>query len=109
MFVFLSLDNEIQEVNDLIQAVKKIGDWKGLCTNLGVSEGKINALVHSTATVDAKKADCLRAYFNSGEAKWSNVVKAVAMYPIDNKLVAKQIAKAHGLDSYYNNFVKNEL
>ena len=111
MFMFLYLDDEIQEVNDLIQAVQEIGDWQGLCTNLGVSEGKIEALVHSTATVtvDAKKADCLRAYFKSGEAKWSNVVKAVAMYPVGNKLVAKQIAKAHGLDSYYNNFVKNEL
>ena len=110
MFVFLSLDDEIQKVNDLIQAVQEIGDWEGLCTNLGVSEGKIDALVHSTATVDTtKKARCLRAYFKSGEAKWSNVVKAVARYPIDNKRVAEQIAKAHGLDSYYNNVVKNEL
>ena len=106
---FFSLDDKIQKLNDLIQAVKDIGDWQGLCTNLGVSEGVIDTLVHSTATVDTKKADCLRAYFKSGEAKWSNVVKAVVMYPISNKLVAKQIAKAHGLDNYYNNVVKNEL
>jgi plasmid maintenance system antidote protein VapI len=85
----------------------EIGNWRGLCTNLGVDEGVMDALIHSTATVDAKKADCLQAYFNSGEATWSDVVKAVAMHPIRNKRVAKRIAKAHGLS--YEVIVKDEL
>ena len=106
MFPF-TLGDDIQKLNDLIQAVKEIGNWKGLCTNLDVSQGKIDALIHSTATVDAKKAACLQAYFNGGKVKWSEVVKAVAMYPINNIRVAKQIAEAHGLN--YNNIVKDEL
>ena len=101
--------DKIKKVNDLIQAVKEIGNWLGLCTNLGVTEGVMDRLKYSTdaVTVDAKKAECLRAYFKSGEAKWSDVVKAVAMYPIDNKRVAKQIAKDHGL--HYEAIVKDEL
>ena len=106
MFSF-TLGDDIQKLNDLIQAVKEIGNWRGLCTNLGVNEGKIDALIHSTATVDTKKAACLRAYFIGGQAKWSDVVKAVAMHPIDNIRVAKQIAEDHGLS--YSNVMKDEL
>ena len=95
-------------MNDLIQAaVKDIGNWRGLCTNLGVSEGVIDTLIYSTATVDIKKADCLRAYFNGGKANWADVVKAVARHPISDERVAKHIAKISGLD--YNNIVKEEL
>ena len=93
-------------MNALIQAVKDIGNWRGLCTNLGVSEGVIDTLIYSTTTVDIKKADCLLAYFNGGEANWGDVVNAVAMHPISNKRVAKQIAITHGLDY---NIVKEEL
>ena len=107
MSYYFTTDEEIKKVNDLIQAVKEIGNWRGLCTNLGVNEAEMDKLKYSTDTVDAKKADCLRAYFNSGEAKWSDVVKAVAMHPISNKRVAKQIAKAHGL--HYEAIVKDEL
>ena len=85
-------------MNDLIQAVKDIGDWQALCTNLGVDDGVLETLVHSTTTVYTKKADCLRAYFNDGKANWADVVKAVTMHPINNKRVAKQIAKTYGLD-----------
>ena len=104
---YFTTDEEIKKVKDLIQAVKEIGNWRGLCTNLDVNEGVMDSLQHSSDTVDAKKAGCLRAYFNSGEAKWSDVVKAVAMDPINNKRVAKQIAKAHGL--HYEAIVKDEL
>ena len=93
-------------MNDLIQAVKGIGDWQALCTNLGVDDGILEALVHSTTTVYTKKADCLRAYFNNGKANWGDVVKAVTIHPISNKRVAKQIAKTYGLDY---NIVKEEL
>ena len=94
-------------MNDLIQAVKDIGNWRGLCTNLGVSEGVIDTLKYSPIAEDMKMIDCLQAYFNDGEANWGDVVKAVAMHPISKKRVAKQIAITHGLD--YNNIVKEEL
>ena len=100
-------DDEIKKKNDLIQAVKDIGNWHGLCTNLGVSDGKMDSLKHAPGTVDAKKAECLEAYWKGGEAKWSDVVKAVVMHPIEDKLVAKKIAEDHGLD--YNKIVKDEL
>ena len=106
-YLAYTLDDEVQNLNDLIQAVKGIGDWQALCTNLGVNDGVIETLIHSTTTVDTKKADCLRAYFNDGEANWGDVVKAVAMSPIRNKRVAKRIAKTYDLD--YNNIIKEEL
>ena len=40
-----------EKLNDLIQAVKEIGNWEGLCTNLGVSQGKIDALWASTPEI----------------------------------------------------------
>ena len=91
-------------MNDLIQAVKDIGDWRSLCMNLGVSEGEMDNIIHNDGT---KKIDCLQAYWNGGDAKWSDVVRAVAMSPINNKRVAKEIAKDHGLD--YNEIVKDKV
>ena len=76
--------------------------------NLGVQQGKMETLVHSSDTaVHTKKLECLQAYFDEGEAKWSEVVKAVAEYPVSNKRIAKKIAKAHGID--YDEIVKDEL
>ena len=85
-------------MNDLIQAVRGIGNCRALCTNLGVDDGVMETLVHSTATEDTKKADCLRAYFNGGKANWADVIEAVTMHPINNRRVANQIAKTYGLD-----------
>ena len=90
--------DEIQNFNELIQAVKEIGNWRGLCSNLGVGQEVMDPLIHSTDVVDTKKMECLRTYFDGGEAKWSKVVKAVAMHPINNKHVALKIAEAHGLN-----------
>ena len=78
-----------------------------LCTNLGVDDGIMETRPLHYTTVNTKKADCLRAYFNDGKANWANIVKAVTMHPTSNKRVAKQIAKTYGLD--YNNIVKEEL
>lgn len=50
--------------------------------------------------------DCLQAYFNSGHATWKEVVKAVADYPINNKRVAKIIAKKYNITF---NVSKDEL
>ena len=90
--------DEIQNFNELIQAVKEIGNWRGLCSNLGVGQEVMDPLIHSTDVIDTKKMECLRAYFDGGEAKWSKVVKAVAMYPVNNKRVALKIAEVHGLN-----------
>ena len=101
-----STDEEVDNFLELIQAVNAIGDWRGLCMNLQVTEGVINRLEHSRIHDEDKKRDCLQAYFDTGEANWTEVVRAVMMSPIANMRIAKQIAKNHGVN--YNK-VKDEL
>ena len=66
--------------------------------NLKVDEGTMNALKHSADRPESKMAECLEAYVNSGEARWSQVVRAVSMHPVKNKKLAKKIANDHGID-----------
>ena len=82
----------------MTKAVQNIGDWRGLCTNLKVDEGTMNILLHSNDRTEAKKEECLQAYFDTGDATWNDVVRAVSMHPIKNKRLAKKIAKDHGVD-----------
>ena len=95
--------DEITRLRDLVYAVKDIGDWKGLCTNLDVDLGTLDGIEHSP--IYDKKWECLTAYLKQGEARWSDVVRAVAM--LGNKLVAKKIAKKHGID--FEKVVRDEL
>ena len=90
--------DEIQSLYDLTKAVQTIGDWRGLCTNLKVDEGTMNTLIHSSDRPETKKDECLKAYFDTGDATWSEVVRAVGMHPIKNKRLAKKIAEDHGVD-----------
>ena len=84
---------------DLIQAVREIGDWRGLCLNLKVDEATMNIIAYSSDGVHMKKTECLKAYFDANVAKWSEVVNAVASHPINNKRIAKNIARAYGVDT----------
>ena len=106
MFTVLT-GNDIRKPNDLIQAVKDVGDWKGLCRNLDVDEGTMDILIKNpnSGPPDELKAECLTVYFNSGKATWSKVVEAVANYPIKNIRLAKKIANDHNIP--FND--KNEL
>ena len=88
---------EIEDFNPLYQEVAKIGDWDGLCSNLGVNEAKMNELRYSSGSYVEKKRGCLQAYFDTGEAFWEDVVKAVIKHPIDNKRVAIKIVEQHEL------------
>ena len=85
-------------IQDLLQAVEDIGNWRGLCTNFRVDEGIMNKLIYSSAHSDTIKQDCLTAYWNHGEDTWTEVIKAVYMAPINNQRVAKRIAKKYGVD-----------
>ena len=90
--------NEIRKLNDLIQALQDVGDWKGLCRNLDVDEGTMDTLIKNPSShPNELKAECLTAYFNTGKAKWSKVVDAVANYPISNKRLARKIAQDHSV------------
>ena len=101
------MEDDIKDISSLIQAVQTIGDWRGLCTNLGVDESIMNSLIQSTdVSANVKKTECLHGYLKSGEATWRHVVRAVAMYPIKDLRLAKKIAKAHGIDF---DAVRNEL
>ena len=67
--------------------------------NLDVGQDVLDPLIHSTDVVDTKKTECLRAYFDGGEPKWSDVIKAIEMHPIKNKRVANRIRKEYGNES----------
>ena len=85
----------IEDFSHLYQAVAEIGDWQALCSNLGVNAGKMNELRHSTETINAKKRECLLAYFDTGEANWNDVVEAVKKPPLSNNRVAKHISQKY--------------
>ena len=78
--------------------MKDIGNWRGLCTNLRVDEGIMDRLINSADHDEAKKLECLTAYWNGGKATWTEVIQAVAMTPINNKRIANDIAKKYGVD-----------
>ena len=88
----------ISRFNKLYHAVANVGDWEGLCLNLDVDEAKMDHLKHSNFVgPESKKRDCLKAYWNTGEAIWETVIQAVAAYPITNVELAKKIANSHNI------------
>ena len=73
--------------------------------SLRVDKGVMNKLDKAhRGSEDDKMMECLQAYIDNGEASWSEVVKAVAKPPINNKRLAKKIAKDYDVD-----FDKDEL
>ena len=90
--------HEILSLKGLLRATSEIGDWEGLCTNLDVSSGVMNGILHSQEQISTKKKRCLESYYNSGDANWEDVIAAIAGSPIYNERVAKKIAKKYGID-----------
>lgn len=83
---------------ELYRAVADVGDWEGLCLNLDVDEAAMDILKHSqSSTHESKKRECLKAYWKTGEAIWETVIQAVALYPITNIRLAKEIANGHSI------------
>ena len=95
----ISLDfHEITEFQDLYQAVAKVGNWRGLCMNLNVDMGTLDSLRRSGETEDMKKELCLQSFFNAGNATWEAVIQALVQYPVNNKRLAKEIAKKQQIE-----------
>lgn len=90
-----STNTEIKDFHELYDAVQEIGNWKDLCHNLKVNDAVMNALEFDPQHAIENKRVCLRAYFDTGEATWEDVVKAVEKYPFFNKRVGKQIASKY--------------
>ena len=90
---------EIKDFNQLYHTIAEIGDWVGLCSNLGVNDAKMNKLKHSSVQNEDKKRECLQAYFDTGEAYWEEVVRALVIYPINNKRLASKIVEQYQLRS----------
>ena len=90
--------HEITSLTDMVSATSDIGNWEGLCVNLRVNSGVMNELRYSHEAVDIKKIRCLETYFNTGEAIWEDLLRAVSAYPINNQKVAKEIARKYGID-----------
>ncbi len=78
---------------DLFTSLQDIGDWDSLCTNLEVNKGRMAELRDSTQKGHLKKKECLTTYFDSGDAKWNDVVKVVAGFPFYKKVLACKIAE----------------
>ena len=90
--------HQIARKQDLNTELAEIGDWRSLCTNLEVPEAVINDLEHEhLKNINAKKQNCLSAYFDQGNACWEKVIEVVADHPFHNKRLAKQIAKKYGV------------
>ena len=81
----------------LYDSVHKVGNWRGLCLHLGVRDAVMNALVNSNKESEEKKVECLQAYYNSGEAYWEEVVRALIKHPINNKRLGKEIVEQNQL------------
>ena len=88
---------KIYVFKQLYDAVHKIGNWRGLCLHLGVRDAIMNALVNSNKEFEEKKVECLQAYYNSGEAYWEEVVRALIKHPINNKRLGKEIIEQNQL------------
>ena len=85
--------NKISEFNELYHELADIGDWNGLCMNLHVDSAVLNSLQMSGGRNEDKKRECLRSYFNGGNASWEGVIAAIVKHPIRNKRLAKKIAE----------------
>ena len=88
---------KIEVFKHLYDAVHKVGNWRGLCLHLGVCDAIMNALVNSNKDTEDKKVECLQAYYNSGEAYWEEVVRALIKHPINNKRLGKEIIEQNQL------------
>lgn len=100
--VDVTSSHDINSLADLVSATSEIGNWEGLCVNLHVNAGILTQLRYSQEPVDIKKIRCLETYFNSGEANWKELIRAVSSFPIVNIKVARQIATKYGIN-YINN------
>ena len=89
--------HQIARKQDLYRELAEIGDWQSLCTNLEVPEATINNLENEPLKNNAKKQNCLSAYFNQGKACWEEVIEVVAGHPFYNKRLATEIAKKYGV------------
>ena len=98
----LKSHSSIDDYRILHRSLETIGDWWNLCDNLEVDEGTMNTLYNSHGQPEVKKRQCLKAYVDSGEASWEEVVIAVARSPFKNKVLAKSIAKRHLHDPNLN-------
>ena len=87
----------IKKKTDLFTATKDIGNWKGLCEHLDVSEAVMNELQFSQKADIIKKEDCLTDYFNNHDPDWFTVARVIAKFPISNLRVACQIAEDHNI------------
>ena len=98
---------EIEDFKELCHQVADIGDWYGLCLNLGVYDDKLNELKHSNERIGERKQECLRVYFDTGEAYWEEVVRAIIQHPVRKGRVAKKIIEEKSLRSDLLDIIKS--
>ena len=99
----------IKSFNELFLATQNIGNWRGLCRTLQVSDAIMDGLEFNTDPDIHKKEKCLKDYFRNRDPDWKEVVAAIANYPISNKHEACKIADKYMKDKEEIKSHKNEL
>jgi len=82
----------VEREQDLLSALEEVENWEFLCSSFGVPESEIAAISLSDSNLKAKREDCLRRYFRTGDAEWGHVVTVMAEPPSSNKRLACKIA-----------------
>ena len=75
--------------------LEDIGNWEGLCINLGVPSGLVNELRYSKLEVSVLKIRCAEAYMDNAEPTWEHVIWAVTLYPIHSMKTVKKIKQKY--------------
>ena len=88
----MTSSHPVQVLKGLHKELSMIGDWEGLCGNLGVVKSVMEELRYSyEMALSSKRARCLEAYDDSGEAVWEKVVEALCKLSSPKKKQAQNI------------------
>ena len=87
--------HRITDPVQLYKSVETIGDWKMLCSLLGVKEATVNHFLFSDGDATWKKYQCLKAYLDLGHGCWEMVVKVICSFPFYNIRLARTIAEEY--------------
>ena len=81
----------------LFHELKDIGNWDILCTNLGVKSAILEGIRYDTIDPVLKKKNCLKAYIDSGKARWDEVVRVVCNNPFYNVILGQELSTKYGV------------
>ena len=97
MYVTFTGNNSPASYTLLFHELKDIGNWDILCTTLGVNDAIMERIRYDTIDSVLKKTNCLKAYIDSGKARWDKVVRVVCSNPFYNMILGQELATKYGV------------